>query len=45
MVLGFLVSGPLRRYLDGGKVRVAVLIVAAGSAVALIVQNLVTQVM
>ncbi|MGI5288530.1 sulfite exporter TauE/SafE family protein [Nonomuraea polychroma] len=45
MVLGFLVSGPLRRYLDGGKVRTAVLIVAAGSAVALIVQNVVTQVM
>ncbi|MEU6710260.1 sulfite exporter TauE/SafE family protein [Nonomuraea sp. NPDC046802] len=43
MGLGFLVSGPLRRYLDGGKVRVAVLAVAAASAVALIVQNVVTQ--
>lgn len=43
MVLGFLVSGPLRRYLDGGKVRVAVLAVAAASAVALIVQNVVTR--
>ncbi|MFC4009637.1 sulfite exporter TauE/SafE family protein [Nonomuraea purpurea] len=43
MGLGFLVSGPLRRYLDGGKVRVAVLVVAAASAVALIVQNVVTQ--
>ncbi|TMR99341.1 sulfite exporter TauE/SafE family protein [Nonomuraea basaltis] len=41
MVLGFLVSGPLRRYLDGGKVRVAVLAVAATSAVALIVQNVI----
>ncbi|UBU10722.1 sulfite exporter TauE/SafE family protein [Nonomuraea gerenzanensis] len=42
MVLGFLVSGPLRRYLDGGKVRVAVLTVAALSAVGLIAQNLIT---
>ncbi|TYB68499.1 sulfite exporter TauE/SafE family protein [Nonomuraea sp. PA05] len=42
MVLGFLVSGPLRRYLDGGKVRVAVLTVAALSAVGLIVQNVIT---
>jgi uncharacterized membrane protein YfcA len=42
MLLGFLVSGPLRRYLDGGKVRVAVLIVAAASAVGLIAQNLIT---
>ncbi|MEV0613305.1 sulfite exporter TauE/SafE family protein [Nonomuraea sp. NPDC050404] len=42
MVLGFLVSGPLRRYLDGGKVRVAVLVVAAASAVALILQNALT---
>ncbi|WP_245641742.1 sulfite exporter TauE/SafE family protein [Nonomuraea candida] len=44
MVLGFLVSGPLRRYLDGGKVRVAVLCVAAASAVALILQNALTAV-
>ncbi|MFF4618045.1 TSUP family transporter [Nonomuraea jabiensis] len=43
MVLGFLVSGPLRRYLDGGKVRVAVLVVAAASAVALLVQNVIAQ--
>lgn len=43
MVLGFLVSGPLRRYLDGGKVRVAVLVVAAASAVALVVQNVIAQ--
>ncbi|WP_344886067.1 sulfite exporter TauE/SafE family protein [Nonomuraea antimicrobica] len=43
MVLGFLVSGPLRRHLDGGRVRVAVLVVAAASAVGLIAQNVVTQ--
>ncbi|MEW1844717.1 sulfite exporter TauE/SafE family protein [Nonomuraea angiospora] len=43
MVLGFLLSGPLRRYLDGGKVRVAVLVVAAASAVALLVQNVIAQ--
>ncbi|MFI6733006.1 TSUP family transporter [Nonomuraea sp. NPDC050451] len=43
MVLGFLVSGPLRRYLDGGKVRTAVLVVAAASAVALLVQNVIAQ--
>jgi uncharacterized membrane protein YfcA len=42
MVLGFLVSGPLRRYLDGGRVRVAVLTVAALSAVGLIAQNVIT---
>ncbi|MGN9841849.1 sulfite exporter TauE/SafE family protein [Nonomuraea sp. H19] len=42
MVLGFLVSGPVRRYLDGGKVRVAVLVVAAASALALIAQNVLT---
>ncbi|MFI7447838.1 sulfite exporter TauE/SafE family protein [Nonomuraea sp. NPDC049714] len=40
MIAGFLVSGPLRRYLDGGKVRVAVLAVASLSAVILIVQSL-----
>ncbi|WP_235029999.1 sulfite exporter TauE/SafE family protein [Nonomuraea solani] len=44
MVLGFLVSGPLRRYLDGGKVRVAILAVAAASALGLIVQNVITQI-
>ncbi|MFI9835717.1 sulfite exporter TauE/SafE family protein [Nonomuraea sp. NPDC051941] len=43
MVLGFLVSGPLRRYLDGGKVRVAVLVVAAASALALLAQNVIAQ--
>nr|WP_091082050.1 sulfite exporter TauE/SafE family protein [Nonomuraea wenchangensis] len=45
MLLGFLVSGPLRRYLDGGKVRTAVLVVAAVSAVGLIAQNVITQVL
>ncbi|MCG5213966.1 sulfite exporter TauE/SafE family protein [Streptosporangium sp. KLBMP 9127] len=40
MIAGFLVSGPLRRYLDGGRVRVAVLVVAGASAVALIAQSL-----
>lgn len=40
MVAGFLVSGPLRRYLDGGRVRAAILCVAAVSALALIVQSL-----
>ena len=40
MIAGFLVSGPLRRYLDGGKVRVAVLAVASFSALILIVQSL-----
>ncbi|WP_328808436.1 sulfite exporter TauE/SafE family protein [Nonomuraea montanisoli] len=42
MALGFAVSGPLRRYLDGGKVRTAVLAVAATSAVVLITQSLVS---
>ncbi|WP_343947826.1 sulfite exporter TauE/SafE family protein [Nonomuraea longicatena] len=36
MVVGFLVSGPLRRYLDGGKVRIAILVVASASALVLI---------
>jgi uncharacterized protein len=44
MVLGFLVSGPLRRYLDGGKARVAVLVVAAASALGLVVQNVITEI-
>lgn len=41
LIAGFLVSGPLRRYLDGGRVRAAILCVAAVSALALIVQSLV----
>ncbi|GGO70779.1 sulfite exporter TauE/SafE family protein [Nonomuraea cavernae] len=40
MILGFLVSGPLRRYLDGGRVRAAILLVAAISALVLIIQSL-----
>ncbi|WP_327090968.1 sulfite exporter TauE/SafE family protein [Nonomuraea sp. NBC_01738] len=40
MIAGFLVSAPLRRYLDGGKVRTAILIVAAASALMLITQSL-----
>ncbi|MFG3442085.1 sulfite exporter TauE/SafE family protein [Nonomuraea sp. NPDC047897] len=40
MVLGFLVSGPVRRFLDGGRVRAAVLTVAVVSSVVLIAQSL-----
>lgn len=40
MLLGFAVSGPVRRYLDGGRVRAAVLVVATASAVVLIAQSL-----
>ncbi|MEU0516597.1 sulfite exporter TauE/SafE family protein [Streptosporangium sp. NPDC006007] len=39
LIAGFLVSGPLRRFLDGGRVRIAVLILAGASALALIAQN------
>ncbi|MFB9892145.1 sulfite exporter TauE/SafE family protein [Planobispora takensis] len=39
LVAGFLVSGPLRRYLDGGRVRAAILTVAALSALGLILQS------
>ncbi|MEO3885680.1 sulfite exporter TauE/SafE family protein [Nonomuraea sp. B5E05] len=41
MALGFLASGPLRRYLDGGRARMAVLVVATASALSLIAQNVV----
>lgn len=37
---GFLLSGPARGVLDGGRIRGAVLVVAAGSAAALIVRSL-----
>ncbi|MFD0688805.1 sulfite exporter TauE/SafE family protein [Actinomadura fibrosa] len=37
---GFLVAGPLRRHLDGGRTRAALLLVIAASATALIVRNL-----
>lgn len=40
MVVGFMVSGPLRRYLDGGRVRAGILAVAAASAFVLIGQSL-----
>lgn len=40
MVAGFAVAGSLRRRLDGGRIRIAVLAVAAASAVALIVRGL-----
>ncbi|ETK32444.1 sulfite exporter TauE/SafE family protein [Microbispora sp. ATCC PTA-5024] len=39
VVLGFAVSGPLRRYLDGGRVRAGILTVAALSACALVAQS------
>lgn len=41
LVLGFLLSGPARKILDGGRTRAAVLIVAAASAVLLLVTALV----
>ncbi len=41
LLAGFLVSGPARRLLHGGRIRVAVLTVAAASAVTLIVRGLV----
>ncbi|MEW9530287.1 sulfite exporter TauE/SafE family protein [Microbispora sp. NPDC049125] len=40
MVAGFLVSGPLRRFLDGGRVRAGILVVAAVSSFVLIAQSL-----
>ncbi|MCC5577697.1 sulfite exporter TauE/SafE family protein [Microtetraspora sp. AC03309] len=43
LIVGFLVSGPLRRYLDGGRARAAILAVAAVSACALILQSLAGQ--
>lgn len=41
LVVGFLLSGPLRRYLDGGRVRAAIQVVAVTSALVLIVYSLV----
>ncbi|WUI02189.1 sulfite exporter TauE/SafE family protein [Spirillospora sp. NBC_00431] len=41
VIAGFLVAGPLRRYLDAGRLRLALLIVVGTSAVTLIVRNLV----
>ncbi len=40
MVLGFALSGPLRRYLDSGRTRAGVLVVTGLSAGVLIVRNL-----
>jgi uncharacterized protein len=40
MVAGFALSGPLRRYLDKGRIRAAVLGLAAASAVVLLVRGL-----
>ncbi|WP_199432198.1 sulfite exporter TauE/SafE family protein [Qaidamihabitans albus] len=39
LVAGFLLSGPARGLLDGGRTRGAVLLVAAGSAAALVVRS------
>ncbi|XRQ13540.1 sulfite exporter TauE/SafE family protein [Actinomadura welshii] len=41
VLTGFLAAGPLRRYLDAGRLRLALLIVVGTSAVTLIVRNLV----
>ncbi|MEU8800894.1 sulfite exporter TauE/SafE family protein [Spirillospora sp. NPDC048819] len=41
VLAGFLAAGPLRRYLDAGRLRLALLIVVGTSAVMLIVRNLV----
>jgi uncharacterized membrane protein YfcA len=41
VLTGFLVSAPLRRYLDAGRLRLALLIVVGTSAVTLIVRNLI----
>ncbi|NKZ04377.1 sulfite exporter TauE/SafE family protein [Actinomadura latina] len=40
VLAGFLVAGPLRRYLDAGRLRLALLVVVGTSAVVLIVRNL-----
>lgn len=40
LLVGFLVSGPLRRHVDGSRLRVAVLVVSASSAVLLLVRTL-----
>jgi uncharacterized membrane protein YfcA len=41
VITGFLVAGPLRRYLDAGRLRTALLVVVGTSAVVLIVRNLI----
>jgi uncharacterized membrane protein YfcA len=40
LLTGFLLSGPLRRHVDGARLRVAVLVVSAASAVLLLVRTL-----
>jgi hypothetical protein len=41
VLAGFLLAGPLRRYLDAGRLRLALLIVVGTSAMVLIVRNLI----
>ncbi|MGP4023422.1 sulfite exporter TauE/SafE family protein [Actinomadura sp. 3N407] len=41
VLAGFLAAGPLRRYLDAGRLRLALLIVVGTSAAVLIVRNLI----
>ncbi|GLZ04598.1 permease [Actinomadura sp. NBRC 104412] len=41
VLTGFLVAGPVRRYVDDGRMRKAILIVVGASAVTLIVRNLI----
>ncbi|TDD77946.1 sulfite exporter TauE/SafE family protein [Actinomadura darangshiensis] len=41
VLAGFLAAGPLRRYLDAGRLRVALLVVVGASALMLIVRNLI----
>jgi uncharacterized membrane protein YfcA len=40
LLCGFLLSGPLRRHVDGGRLRLVVLVVSAASAVLLVVRTL-----
>ncbi|MBW8482338.1 sulfite exporter TauE/SafE family protein [Actinomadura parmotrematis] len=40
VLVGFLVAGPLRRFLDGGRTRAAILVVVAASALTLIARSL-----
>ncbi|MFC4003441.1 sulfite exporter TauE/SafE family protein [Prauserella oleivorans] len=41
LVAGFLLSGPLRRVLDNGRIRVAVLVISGGSGLALLLRSIV----
>jgi uncharacterized membrane protein YfcA len=41
LICGFLLSGPLRRHVDGARLRVTVLVVSAASAVLLVVRTVV----